>query len=180
MLTLEILAVLALLLALLGYAMVRTQLQSRNYAGVSDTGRGARILIVDDDPDFLLITERILESHGYDTVTVSNGTDALKVLYHTRGTKPALVLLDIMMDYVTDGLDARRMMQQHPDLRDIPVVMVTSLTGVKAQQVLPSDEYAHAKGWLTKPVTAVDLLNTVGAALATSPTRVRAAVPVAS
>jgi len=180
MLTLEILAVLALLLALLGYAMLRTQLQSRKSAGSSDTGRGARVLIVDDDPDFLLITKRILESHGYDTVTVSNGTDALKVLYHTRGTKPDLVLLDIMMDYVTDGLDVRRMMQQHPDLRDIPVVMITSLTGVKAQEMLPSDEYAHAKGWLTKPVAAGDLLNTVGTALAPSPARVRAAVPVVS
>jgi len=180
MLTLEILAVLALLLALLGYAMLRTQLQSRKSAGLSDTGRGARVLIVDDDPDFLLITKRILENHGYEALTVSNGTDALKVLFHRRGPKPDLVLLDIMMDYVTDGLDVRRMMQQHPDVKDIPVVMVTSLTGVEAQLALPSDEHAHAKGWLAKPVAAEDLLNTVRTALATSPAGVGVAVPVAS
>ena len=71
-------------------------------------------------------------------------------------------------------------MQRHPVVKDIPVVMVTSLTGVKAQQALPIEEYAHAKGWLAKPVAADDLLNTVGTALATSPARVPAAVPVAS
>jgi CheY-like chemotaxis protein len=180
MLTLEITVVLALLLALLVQAMVRSQWQSKASAGLAATRGGARILIVDDDPDFARITRKILETHGYDTLTVSNGTDALKVLYYARGNKPDLVLLDIMMDYVTDGLDVRRSMQQDPDLREIPVVMVTSLTGVRGQNLLPHSEHARATGWLTKPVGAEQLVNMVRSSLATSPSYLPAAVPVAS
>jgi len=181
MLTLEILAVLTLLLALLVHAMVRSQWQRRASAALAGTRQGARILIVDDDPDFSRITRRILETHGYDTLTVTNGTDALKVLYYASGNRPDLVLLDIMMDYVTDGLDVRRSMQQDPDLRHIPVVMVTSLTGVRGQGILPRREYAQATGWLAKPVRADQLVSTVQSALAsTSPSYLPAAVPVAS
>lgn len=181
MLTLEILAVLTLLLALLVHAMVRSQWQRRASAVLAGARQGSQILIVDDDPDFSRITKRILETHGYDTLTVTNGTDALKVLYYARGNRPDLVLLDIMMDYVTDGLDVRRSMQQHPDLRQIPVVMVTSLTGVQGQSILPHGEYAQATGWLAKPVRAEQLVNTVQSALASrSPSYLPAPVPVAS
>jgi chemosensory pili system protein ChpA (sensor histidine kinase/response regulator) len=180
MLTLEILAVLALLLALLIHAMIRSQWQRRASAALAGVRQGARILIVDDDPDFARITKRILETHGYDTLTVSSGTDALKVLYYARGNRPDLVLLDIMMDYVTDGLDVRRIMQQNPDLRHIPVVMITSLTGVRGQSILPHREYAQATGWLAKPVRADQLVDVVKSSLATSPTYLPSPVPVAS
>ncbi len=180
MLTLEIIGVLALLLALLVQAMVRSQWQRKASAALAGTLAGARILIVDDDPDFARISRKILETHGYDTLTVSNGTDALKVLYYARGNRPDLVLLDIMMDYVTDGLDVRRSMQQDPDLRDIPVVMVTSLTGVRGQNLFPGSEYARATGWLAKPVRAEQLVNIVRSSLATSPSYLPAVVPVAS
>ena len=180
MLTLEILAVLTLLLALLVHAMFRSQLQRRASAALAGAREGAQILIVDDDPDFARITKRILETHGYNTRTVSSGTDALKVLRYSRGGRPDLVLLDIMMDYVTDGLDVRRRMQQDPDLRHIPVVMVTSLTGVRGQSVLPQREYARATGWLAKPVRAEQLVSVVESSLATSPSFLPAAVPVAS
>jgi CheY-like chemotaxis protein len=180
MLTLEIIAVLSLLLAVLVQAMVRSQWQRKASTALAGTRQGARILIVDDDPDFARITRTILETHGYDTLTVSNGTDALKVLYYARGNRPDLVLLDIMMDYVTDGLDVRRSMQQDPDLRDIPVVMVTSLTGVRGQNLLPRREYARATGWLAKPVRAEQLVSAVRSSLATSPSYIPAAVPAVS
>jgi chemosensory pili system protein ChpA (sensor histidine kinase/response regulator) len=180
MLTLETLAVLALLIALMICAMVRTKFQRNNPCRHADARRGARILIVDDDHDFVGITRRILESSGPHVITVSSGADALKVLYRARYSAPDLVLLEIMMDYVTSGLDVRRMMQRHPRLRDMPVMMVTSLTGMRRKEMLPSGGHARASEWLTKPEAAQQLLNTVRAALAASPAHIPELVPVAS
>jgi CheY-like chemotaxis protein len=176
MLTIEIIGVLLLLLAVLIYAMVRSQLQKRAATLAIHADRAARILIVDDDPDFVKITKKILESHGYETDSASSGANALKVMRSTRA-KPDLVLLDIMMDYITDGLDVSNAMQRDPNLNDIPVVMVTSLTGVKSQELFPSDEHVAARAWLSKPVSPDKLLQTVRTALAWAPEVVPVGVP---
>jgi len=176
MLTVEIIGVLALLVGLMIFAMVRTQLQRRKLTVAGEVGKGATILVVDDDPDFVKITERILQSQGYDTYTASSGAEGLKVM-RTAPVKPDLVLLDIMMDYITDGLDVSNAMQRDHYLRDIPVVMVTSLTGVRRQEVFPSDEHVAVSGWLDKPVHPENLLKTVQDALAGVPEGVPVGVP---
>ena len=165
MLTLEIIGVLLLLVGVLIYAIVRGQLQKRAAVIPGQAERAARILIVDDDPDFVKITKKILETHGYETESASNGAEGLKVM-RSAPSKPDLVLLDIMMDYITDGLDVSNAMQRDPNLKDIPVVMVTSLTGVKSQELFPSDEHVAATAWLSKPVSPELLLQTVRTALA--------------
>jgi chemosensory pili system protein ChpA (sensor histidine kinase/response regulator) len=179
MLTVEIIGVLILLVGLLIYAMVRTQLQRRELSVAEEAGRPARILIVDDDPDFVKITKRVLDNHGYDTVTASSGSEALKVM-RTAPAKPDLVLLDIMMDYITDGLDVSNAMQRDPHLRDIPVIMVTSLTGVRSQEIFPSDEHVAVSNWLSKPVQPRDLLKAVEGALAGVPVGIPVGVPAVS
>jgi len=147
MLTIEIIGVLVLLVGLLIYAMVRTQLQRREVSVLWEAGRPARILIVDDDPDFVKITKKVLDSHGYEIYTASSGAEALKVM-RAAPVKLDLVLLDIMMDYITDGLDVSNAMQRDPTLKDIPVIMITSLTGVKSQEKASSAEglVDHGRG----------------------------------
>jgi len=122
----------------------------------------AKILVVDDDPDFVRLTRRILQSKGYDVVTAVNGEQALAAV---RKEKPDLVLLDIMMSYILDGLDVSREMAQDPALRDVPVIMVTSLTGARGQVDLPSDEYIPVEDWIHKPIDPDKLLERVKAAL---------------
>jgi len=179
MLTVEIIGVLALLLALMIFAMVRTQLQRRKLSVPGEVGKGATILIVDDDPDFVKITERILQSQGYETYTASSGAEGLKVM-RTAPVKPDLVLLDIMMDYITDGLDVSNAMQRDPHLKDIPVIMITSLTGVRSQEMFPSDERVAVGAWLSKPVQPDLLLRTVRQTLAGVPVAVPVGVPAVS
>ena len=117
-----------------------------------------RILVVDDDRDFQKITRIILESDNYEVLTAGNGEQALEVM---RRDKPDLVLLDIMMSYILDGLDVRREMAQDERLRDIPVIMVTSLTGKHARSSLPSDEYIPESEWLHKPIDPDTLLQLI-------------------
>ncbi len=123
----------------------------------------AKVLVVDDDPDFVRVTSRVLEKAGHVIVSAANGAQALESM---RQEAPDLVLLDVMMSYILDGLDVSREMAEDPDLREIPVIMVTSLTAVRGSVAFPTDEYAPVDEWLTKPVNPETLLERVNAALA--------------
>ncbi len=123
----------------------------------------AKILVVDDDRDFVKITRIILQSKGYDVITAANGEEGLKVM---GLEKPDLVILDIMMAYILEGLDVRRQMAADPNLKNIPVIMSTSLTGdQRAQRNLPSDEYVPESAWLHKPIDPDKLLEQVRKAI---------------
>ena len=122
----------------------------------------AKVLVVDDDPDFIKVTTKVLEKAGYEVVSAANGAKALKSM---RQDTPDVVLLDIMMSYILDGLDVSREMAEDPVLQDVPVIMVTSLTGVKGSGMFPTDEYAPVDEWLSKPVEPDELLARVESAL---------------
>ena len=70
----------------------------------------SKVLVVDDDADFVEIVRTILKEH-YDITTAANGKQALSQM---RKQKPDLVLLDVMMSYVLDGLDVTEAMNQDP------------------------------------------------------------------
>jgi CheY-like chemotaxis protein len=122
----------------------------------------AKILVVDDDPDFVRVTSRVLERAGHVVESASNGAQALKAV---RAAPPDLVLLDIMMSYVLDGLDVSREMAADPALKEIPIIMVTSLTGVRGTSMFPTDEYVPVDEWLSKPIAPEALLARVNQAL---------------
>jgi CheY-like chemotaxis protein len=123
----------------------------------------AKVLVVDDDRDFVNVTSKILEKAGHEVVSAANGAKALKAM---RQDTPDIVLLDIMMSYILDGLDVSREMAEDPTLKDVPVIMVTSLTGVKGTGVFPSDGYVPADEWLAKPVEPDTLLARIDEVLA--------------
>lgn len=118
-----------------------------------------KVLVVDDDPDFVEITRTILDSEGYEVLTAMNGDQALKI---ARDERPDIVLLDIMMSTVLDGLNVSLEIQREPELRSIRVIMVTSIMDTGHAGLFPTDEYVPVDGWLTKPVQPKTLLETVG------------------
>ena len=82
------------------------------------------ILVVDDNQDNAEIIRQYLEARGYPITVAHNGDEAL-ALFET--TRPALVLLDVMMPG-RDGWDVCRVMKQHATLgRTVRVIMVTAL-----------------------------------------------------
>ncbi len=108
-----------------------------------------RILVVDDDPGFLDITRRILEAEGYEVVCAACGEEALASM---RVSRPDLVLLDIMMRGVLDGLRTAREMRGDGALRTIPILLVSSIGESPFGGFLPKLESLPADNLLVKPV----------------------------
>jgi len=118
----------------------------------------AKVLVVDDDPDFVEITRTILESHGYEVNTAANGDQALSSM---RADLPDLVLLDVMMSTVLDGLNLSHAMSEDAALSKVPIVMVSSIADSPSAGMFPTDEYIPIDAWISKPVQPDDLLNKV-------------------
>jgi two-component system alkaline phosphatase synthesis response regulator PhoP len=119
----------------------------------------AKILLVDDDKDFVEATAMVLESKPYEVVVAYDGDDGLA---KARKEKPDLIILDIIMP-VKDGFKAAEQLKKDPDLKKIPVIMLTSFsekggdTSLSVSQgfVLDTEDYVD------KPVTPEELLKRV-------------------
>jgi CheY-like chemotaxis protein len=117
-----------------------------------------KILVVDDDPDFVEIMRTILESRDYKVITATNGQQAMA---QVRAHHPDLMLLDIMMSSVLDGLNVSEQLAQDPDARYMPVIMVSSIADTPHAGLFPTGESIHMDAWLAKPVDPKTLLSKV-------------------
>ena len=115
----------------------------------------AKILVVDDDPDFVEIMRTILESNDYLVVTAANGEQGLA---QVKAQRPDLMLLDIMMSTVLDGLNVSEQLAQDPEAKYMPVIMVSSIAETPYAHIFPMGEQPHMDAWLSKPVDPKVLL----------------------
>jgi CheY-like chemotaxis protein len=83
----------------------------------------AKILIVDDAPDFVYAMRGFLEDLGYEVVEAYDGNEALEVLQREA---PDLVLLDVIMPLM-DGWETLSVIRGRPQWKRLPVVMLTAL-----------------------------------------------------
>ncbi|HIM12137.1 TPA: response regulator [Candidatus Poribacteria bacterium] len=81
-----------------------------------------KILAVDDEIDILQLVEMTLTSDGFEVITASNGIEALE---QAKVHMPDLILLDLMMPEM-DGFEVIKHLKQTPEMRDIPVIMLTA------------------------------------------------------
>jgi CheY-like chemotaxis protein len=105
----------------------------------------AKILLVDDEPDFLVVMEKLLKKHGYNVSEASNGTSALK---KAKQDRPDAVLLDVMMGDMS-GWDVCRDLKNNPETKDMPIIMLTVMA--EDDSIKRSFEYAGADWHITKP-----------------------------
>jgi twitching motility two-component system response regulator PilH len=113
-----------------------------------------KILVVDDSAIDLKNLERIVSDSGASVITATSGEEALA---KARSQQPALILLDVNMPGL-DGYSTARQLAADPATKAIPVVFVTS-KDQKADRVFA--KMLGAKGFITKPYTAADILATL-------------------
>jgi CheY-like chemotaxis protein len=124
----------------------------------------AKILIVDDDPDFVAYTRTVLENYNYQVVSAGNSDQGMLTL--TR-EKPDLVILDVIMSSVLDGLSMSQRMAEDAVLQHVPIIMVTSIANTDYLALFPTDEGIHINAFLTKPIAPTDLIRQIERLLST-------------
>jgi CheY-like chemotaxis protein len=117
-----------------------------------------KILIVDDEPDYITAIQCRLEWSHYDVITASNGQEGLEKVASER---PDLVLLDTNMP-VMNGHEVLERLKQHQELKNIPVIMVTALC--EAQDVAKASSYGVVD-YVAKPFDFSDLVEKIAKAL---------------
>jgi len=118
-----------------------------------------KIMLVDDDPDFVDAVKTVLESADYEVNVAYDGEECMEKL---KGFLPDLIVLDVMMPG-KNGYEVCEELKKHDEFVDIPVILLTAV----ASRVSTS-KYTHAMGmstmaddYIPKPVQPEELLQRV-------------------
>lgn len=114
----------------------------------------ARVLVVDDEPDVLLLCRLNLQQRGHELLEASNGTSALEL---AREGHPEVIVLDLMLPGM-NGYEVLENLKQDERTSDIPVLVLT------AKSLRADRERSHglgASGFLTKPFLPSELCEMV-------------------
>jgi two-component system alkaline phosphatase synthesis response regulator PhoP len=116
----------------------------------------AKILLVDDDKDFIESTRTVLESKPYQVIVASNGEEGLR---KAREERPDLILLDVIMP-VEDGFTAAEQLKKDPQLSKIPTLMLTAFAvkGRETQIPVSRGLSLETEDYIDKPVSPQELL----------------------
>jgi len=119
----------------------------------------ARILIIDDDVDFVAATKTILESKAYEVITANQGAEGLDT---AKLEKPDLIILDVIMPEM-DGFTVAEQLKMDPQLKNIPVIMLTGFSGKRHETSIPVSRglTLEAEDYIEKPVSPEELLSRV-------------------
>lgn len=120
----------------------------------------AKILIIDDDSAFVEATTAILKSGSYKVEAAYDKEEAMEKI---KKEKPDLILLDVMMQRLDDGFTICYKLKHDPELKKIPVLMITGVTKKTGFKFSPQTdgEYLEADDYVDKPIKAADLLKRV-------------------
>lgn len=119
----------------------------------------ARVLIVDDEPDFLNLLEFNLAGQGFEVLSAANGLEALR---RARCEAPEVIVLDLLLPDL-DGLSVCEILRAQPSTRDVPIIIL-SASGAPANKTRSAR--LHVSSWLTKGVGFDSLNESIRSALA--------------
>lgn len=118
-----------------------------------------KILLIDDDLDFVEATTVVLESGPYRVIPAYSGQEGLQKV---EEEEPDLIILDIIMPG-EDGFEICEKLKRHPHYADIPVIMLTSLSQRlgETHYSLTDGMMLEAEDYVDKPVHPQELLRRV-------------------
>ena len=85
-----------------------------------------KILLVDDDVDFIDVNKAVLENHGFEVVPAFSGREGLGKV---RFEQPDLIVLDLMLERHDTGFAFAKAVKADPVYKKIPILLLTSVSG---------------------------------------------------
>ncbi len=110
------------------------------------------ILIVDDDEDITTSLKVILEAQGFKTFSAVTGPEALEKL---KTVLPDLIILDVMLEGMSDGFDLARQLKNQDPYKKIPIVIITALgekTGFHFDAKIDKEKWLPVDAYFEKPI----------------------------
>ncbi len=123
-------------------------------------GKSLKIILVDDNTDYLFTMETFLSRNGYE---VKTSEDAEKGMELIRSERPDMLLLDVMMETLFSGFELCKQMRMDDELKDIPIIGISGMgdeLGIDYKQ-WPDYEYFKPDAFLDKPVDKQKLLRLI-------------------
>jgi two-component system, OmpR family, alkaline phosphatase synthesis response regulator PhoP len=119
-----------------------------------------KVLMIDDDPEFVEAISNLLDAKGYNVHTASNGKEGVE---RAKAENPDLILLDVMMTTKNEGFNVARELHDDQMLKDTPIII---MTGIRREMNLPfgfepDETWLPVKRVLEKPVKPEVLLAAV-------------------
>jgi len=116
-----------------------------------------KVLMIDDDPEFVEAISNLLDAKGYDVHTASNGKEGVA---KAKAENPDIILLDVMMTTKNEGFSVARELHDNETLKSIPIII---MTGIRREMNLPfgfepDETWLPVKRVLEKPVKPEVLL----------------------
>lgn len=122
-----------------------------------------KVLVVDDEPDFVAVVQSNLEKEGFEVDVAYNGVEGLEKV---KTFQPDCIVLDVMMPEM-DGFEVCKELKKNEAFSDIPIVMLTAVASH-----VSSTRYSHYDGmsmeaddYLAKPASAEQITNSVRSVL---------------
>ena len=128
-----------------------------------------RILVVDDDPDLVEVMRLTLEAAGYQVYSAASGAEGLEKV---KELDPDLIILDVMMDYTTEGFHVTLQLRspdpdsEYAPYSKIPILMLTALHSTTSLRFTPDEDYLPVDDFVEKPLEPGALVEKVEKALA--------------
>jgi CheY-like chemotaxis protein len=119
-----------------------------------------KILLVDDDTDFLEMHKAVLKNHGYEVLTATNGQEGME---RVRAEMPDLIILDLIMEKHDAGFSFSKKIKTDPLFKKIPILMVTSVGATTGYNFSFQDDgyWMKTDDFLDKPVMPEVLIDRV-------------------
>jgi len=127
----------------------------------------AKILVVDDDMDFIEICKLSLEDRGYQVLSAFSAKEGWKMV---EKQEPNLIIMDLMMERLDSGMALSQQLKGHPQYAAIPILMLTSIARDTGMDFTPRTgedlKQLNVDDYSTKPIKAQALLEKVEKLLA--------------
>lgn len=116
-----------------------------------------KILVIDDEEDMVTWITTLLEDNGYTTIEANDGSAGFD---KAKAEKPDLITLDVSMDKES-GVKTLRRLQEDPDIKSIPVVMVTGVSTDIKRFIERDKKVQFPQGFIEKPIEKDEFLKVI-------------------